>query len=187
MTVRAVAALAAVAVAALLAVRPHPRPSDTGALAVLGTHVAYEASLIGTVLPRLPAAQAADARAVRDATAAQAAQLTAALSRRGYSQAAAQALWARLIGNGAPPPSRVLLYVCSVHAQSDAAQLASTPPGELASTLSAIELTLFVEGQQLSHQVGGALGAQSAAQQRQALHLLAPLLIPADRAYALSA
>jgi hypothetical protein len=184
---RALAALAALAVAAFVTVHPHGRPPAVGALAVLSTHVTYEASLVADVLPRLPAGEAGAAAAVRDSAAAQAAHLGAVLSHDGYPPARAQAVWARLIGNGAPPPGRVLLYVCSVHTQSDAAELAATPPPELAATLSAIELTLFVEGQQLARQVGGAVGAQSAAQQRHALHLLAPLLVPSDRAYALSA
>ena len=184
---RAVAVVCAVAIASLVTFRPHRGPPTVGALAVLSTHVAYEASLVATALPRLTADDAIAARAVRDSASAQASSLSAELTKRGYTPARAQALWARLIGNGAPPPSRVLLYVCSVHTQSDAAVLAATPPGELAATLGAIELTLFVEGQQLSRQVGGALGAVSAAAQRRALHVLAPLLVPSDRAYALSA
>jgi hypothetical protein len=181
---RVLAAVTAVAVAVVFATRGHPRSPQVGTLAVLSTHVAYEASLVDATLGRLPAGQAGAARAVRGATAEQASQLSARLRRQGYPPARAQALWARLIGNGAPAPGRVLPYVCSVHAQSDAAQLAVTPPGELGATLGAIELTLLVEGRQLSRQLGGALGAESAAQQRQALHLLAPLLVPSDRVYA---
>jgi len=184
---RAVAAVLAVAMAAVVAVHGHGRSAPVGPLAVLSTHVAYEASLVGAALPRLPADERAAARAVGDAVSAQAASLAAALTTRGYTPARAEALWARLIGNGVPPPSRVLLYVCSVHAQSDAAQLAAAPPSELGAALGAIELTLLVEGQQLAHQVGGAVGAASASGQRRALHLLAPLLVPSDRAYALSA
>jgi hypothetical protein len=184
---RALAAIATLALAAFVTIHPHGGSPKVGTLAVLGTHVAYEASLVADVLPRLPAAEAGAAVAVRDSAAAQASQLGAVLTRDGYPPARAQAVWARLIGNGAPPPGRVLLYVCSVHTQSDAAQLAATPPPELAATLSAIELTLFLEGQQLAGQLGGSLGAQTAAQQRHALHLLAPLLVPSDRAYALSA
>ncbi|HVM67201.1 MAG TPA: hypothetical protein VMU14_20195 [Acidimicrobiales bacterium] len=184
---RALAALATLALAAVISVHPHGRAPKVGALAVLGTHVRYEASLVAGVLPRLPAADAGAAVAVHDSAAAQAAHLGAVLAHDGYPPARAQAVWARLIGNGAPPPGRVLLYVCSVHTQSDAAELAATPPGGLAATLGAIELTLLVEGQELARQVGGALGAQAAAQQRHALHLLAPLLVPSDRAYALSA
>ena len=184
---RALAVAAAVAAAMALVARGHAPAAAVGPLAVLSTHVAYEASLLDASLPRLPPAQVPEARAVRDATAAQAARLSTLLATRGYPPAKAEALWARLIGNGAPPPSRVLLYVCSVHAQSDAALLAGTPPADLGTTLSALELTLLVEGQQLSRRLGGALGAQSATDQRQALNLLAPLLIPSDRAYATSA
>ena len=185
---RRLAALFAAASAGLAAVtvgRGGAPPA--GPLAVLSTHVAYEASLIDAALPRLPSGQAQVARTVLDVAAAQASQLSALLARRGYPASRAQALWARLIGNGAPAPGRAQVYVCSVHLQSDRAQLAATPTDRLGVTLGAIELTLFVEGQQLSAQVGGAIGPAGASAQRRALHLLSPLLIASDRAYASSA
>jgi hypothetical protein len=184
---RAVAAVVAVVMAGAFVVRGHHTAPPTGALAVLGTHVAYESSLVGAALPRLPAGDVTAARDVGTVVAAQASQLSAALARRGYSPARAHAEWARLIGDGTPPPSRVLLYVCSVHAASDTATLGAAPPAQLGNTLAAIELTLLVEGQQLSRQVGGSLGAHAAAEQRHALHLLAPLLVASDRAYASAA
>ena len=183
---RLAALFAAGAAAAALGVGRGGRSPQTGALAVLSTHVTYEASLVDVALPRLPAPQARAALAVRALASAQASQLSALLARRGYPAAKAGALWARLIGDGAPAPGRAV-YVCSVHLQSDRAQLAATPPGQLGVTLGAIELTLFVEGQQLSSQVGGGLGASGAAAQREALRLLSPLLIASDRAFAAAA
>jgi len=170
-----------------LAVGTGPTAPATPALAVLSTHVAYEASLIDAALGRLPAPDVGPAAAVRAVVGAQAARLSAVLSSRGYPPGRAEAVWARLIGDGVPPPGRAQLYVCSVHAQSDRATLASAPAGDLGTTLGAIELTLFVEGQQLADQLGGPLGARSAADQRLALHLLAPLLVASDRAYASAA
>ena len=163
-------------------------PRGVATLAVLDEHVAYEASLIGASLPRLPADAAPRAGAAVEVLSALSGRLGAALGRDGYPPARALAVWNRAVGNGAPPPSRVLLYVCSVHAlQSDGAALAHTPPGSLAEELSGIELTLLVEGRQLAAQLGGALGAATDAAQRHTLHLLAPLLVPSDRAFAVSA
>jgi hypothetical protein len=162
--------------------RPSPAV-DT--LAVLSEHLGYEGALIDGVLHRLAPADARVASDVRDLTSSQGAQLALALQRRGYSAAAARALWQRVIGDGAPAPSRVLLYVCSVHAlQSDQSELVDTPAGSAAAALGDIELTLLVEGRQLASQLGGPIGAAVDNSQRDALHLLAPLLIPTDRAFA---
>jgi hypothetical protein len=105
------AVLAVAAVAAFTLARGGGSP-PVGPLAVLSTHVTYEASLIDAALPRLPSAQGRVARTVRDVTAAQASHLSALLVHRGYRAAKAEALWSRLVGSGAPAPSRALLYVC---------------------------------------------------------------------------
>jgi hypothetical protein len=166
--------------------RQADRPSPAvDTLAVLSEHLGYEGALINGVFHRLAPADARVADEIRDLTSAQGAQLELALQRRGYSAAAARALWQRVIGDGAPAPSRVLLYVCSVHAlQSDRSELVSTPAGSLAAALGDVELTLLVEGRQLAAQLGGPIGAAVDENQRDALHLLAPLLIPTDRAFA---
>ena len=187
-----VVALAVVILVALggwrLAVAGAATPRDVATLAVLDEHVAYQASLIGASLPRLPAGEGPPAAAAADVLSSLGTQLGVALRRDGYPPARALALWDRAVGNGAPPPSHVLLYVCSVHTlQSDGAALSHTPVGSLAEELSGIELTLLVEGRQLAAQLGGTLGAATDTAQRDALHLLAPLLVPSDRAFAASA
>jgi len=163
-------------------------PPGVTTLAVIDEHVAYEASLLSSSVDRLPAAQEpAAARAAQDLSAL-GAELDRSLQREGYPAGRAKALWAAAVGTGAPPPSRVLLYVCSVHAlQSDGAELASTPVSSLGEELSGIELTLLVEGRQLAAQLGGPVGAAVDASQRDTLHVLAPLLVPSDRAFAASA
>jgi hypothetical protein len=184
----AVAAMVAVAlsIAGFTFRGPADRPSPAvDTLAVLSEHLGYEGALINGVLHRLAPADARIAGEVRDLTSFQATQLVLALQRRGYSAAAARALWQRVIGDGAPAPSRVLLYVCSVHAlQSDQSELVGTPAGSLAAALGDVELTLLVEGRQLAAQLGGPIGAAVDKNQRDALHRLAPLLIPTDRAFA---
>jgi hypothetical protein len=162
-----------------------PRSADVDTLAVLSEHLSYEAALIDGVLPRLAPADARVATAVRDQTSSLTAELAAVLQRHGYSPAKAQLLWRRLIGDGAPPPSPVLLYVCSVHAlQSDHTQLDTAPRGSVATVLADIELTLLVEGRQLAARLPGPMGTATDQNQRVALHLLAPLLIPNDRGFA---
>jgi hypothetical protein len=163
------------------------RPSDVSALAVLHEHVAYESQLLDQALPRLTVSDRRTARAVLGLTSALDGQLARQLAQRGYSPAQAHALWQQVIGDGTPPPSRVLLYVCSIHAtQSDRTELATAPPGTLGTLLGNIELTLLLEGRQLADGLGaGALAASQS--QRASLHALAPMLIPTDQAYARAA
>ena len=163
-------------------------PPAVTTLAVLDQHVAYEAGLIRSALPRLPAPAAGPADQAATLLSSLGVRLDASLRRAGYPAARARALWAAAVGDGAPPPSRVLLYVCSVHAlESDGTALAATPAASLGEELSGIELTLLVEGRQLAAQLGGPLGAATDAAQREALHVLAGLLVPSDRAFARSA
>jgi hypothetical protein len=166
--------------------RPASRSTaDLDTLAVLSEHLGYEAALIDGVLPRLDLADARIATEVRDRTSSVGAELTAQLLRLGYPPAQSQLLWRKLIGDGAAPPSPVLRYVCSVHAlQSDHTELDAAPPDTVGAVLGEIELTLMVEGRQLAARLPGAIGAATDESQRDALHLLSPLLIPTDRAFA---
>ncbi len=169
------------------------RTENVTALAVLHEHVDYERQLLAENLARLSGVGAdADAHAAAQTalglTAALDAELGQRLQQRGYSPARARALWQQVIGDGAPPPGRVLLYVCSIHAtESDRTALATAPPGTLGTLLGNIELTLLLEGRQLAAQLGGATAVAAEQSQRDALHALAPMLIPTDRAFAASA
>jgi len=162
--------------------------SDVTTLAVLSAHVAYEGALVDGVRARLSPADAPVAIAVRSLTATLGVQLSAALRRDGQTPAEAGAIWARVIGDGAVPPSRVLLYVCSVHAlESDHAELDAAPPSALGGLLGEIELTLALEGRQLANRLTGPVGAAADHGQRELLHVIAPLVISSDRAFAASA
>jgi len=166
------------------------RPPDGGvtAVAVLHEHVDYEARLLSRFAGRLSPPDARAADQAFELTSALDARLAQRLRQQGYSAARAQAVWQRVVGDGVPPPSRVLLYVCSIHAaESDAAALTAAAPSALGHELGDVELTLLLEGRQLAAQVGDrSLGAAAGQSQRDALHALAPLLIPTDRAFAAS-
>ena len=158
------------------------------ALAVLHQHVDYEGRLLSQFTGRLSPSDARAADQVLQLTSTLDAKLASRLEERGYSAARAQAVWQRVVGVGVPPPSRVLLYVWSIHAaESDAAALTAAAPSALGHELGDVELTLLLEGRQLAAQVGDrSLGAAAGQSQRDALHALAPLLIPTDRAFAAS-
>jgi hypothetical protein len=158
-------------------------------LAVLHEHVDYEAQLLSRFGGRLSASDARAAGQVLGLTYALDARLAQDLQQRGYSGARAHAVWQRVIGDGVPPPSHALLYVCSIHAaESDATALTAAPPASIAHVLGSVELTLLLEGRQLATQLGDrSLTAAAVQNQRDALHALAPLLIPTDRAFAASA
>ena len=163
--------------------------SDVSALAVLHEHVAYERQLLSRFMGRLSGPDASAAAQVLVRTSTLDARLTWDLRRRGDSAARAHNIWQQVIGDGAPALSHALLYVCSIHAaESDTAALAAAPPATLAPLLGSVELTLLLEGRQLAAQLGDPLLVAEAAQnQRDALHALAPLLIPTDRAFAAAA
>ena len=98
-------------------------------------------------------------------------------------------LWDSRIGDGAPPPDEAQ-YSCSVRAQqTNAEDLATTPAASLAGELGTIELTLLLEGRQLAGELTPIprLAAALDQNQRDALHLLVPLLLPTDRSFAASA
>jgi hypothetical protein len=163
-------------------------PGGVTALAVLHEHVDYEAQLLSRFMYRLSPADAQAAGRVLGLTASLDARLSRDLKQRGYDAVRAHAVWQRAIGNGTPPSSRVLLYVCSIHAaESDTASLTAAPPASVGHVLGDVELTLLLEGRQLAAQLGDpSLGATAAQDQRDALRALAPLLIPTDRAFAAS-
>ena len=162
---------------------------DVSALAVLHEHVAYERQLLSQFMGRLSGPDASAAAQVLVRTSTLDASLTWDLRQRGDSAARAHNIWQQVIGDGAPAPSHALLYVCSIHApESDTAALAAAPPARVAPLLGSVELTLLLEGRQLAAQLGDPLLVAEAAQnQRDALHALAPLLIPTDRAFAAAA
>lgn len=163
-------------------------PTAVDTLAVLSAHVAYEGALADGVRSRLAPPDARVALAAQALTSALGAQLDAALRGDGESPAKARAIWASVIGDGAPPPSRVLGYVCSVHAlESDHAELDAAPPAALAGLFGEIELTLALEGRQLAEHLGGPLGAAVDQAQRDLMHRIAPLLIATDRGFAAAA
>jgi hypothetical protein len=166
-----------------------PRSADgVTALAVLHEHVDYEGQLLSEFMGRLSRPDDRGAGQVLELTSALDDRLAQGLRQRGYSGTRAHAVWQRVVGDGAPPPGRVLLYVCSIHAaETDTAALIAAPPAALGHELANIELTLLLEGRQLATQLGDrSLGAAAAQSQRDALHALAPLLIPTDRAFAAS-
>jgi hypothetical protein len=158
-------------------------------LAVLHEHVDYEGQLLSRFVGRLSAPDARAAGQVLGLTSGLDARLATQLERRGYSGARAHAVWQRVIGDGVPPPSHALLYVCSIHAaESDTVALTAASPASVAHVLGNVELTLLLEGRQLATQLGDrSLTAAAVEDQRDALHALAPLLIPTDRAFAASA
>jgi hypothetical protein len=164
-------------------------PADVTALAVIREHVDYESGLIDQAMSRLTPSDSRSAAAVLALTSALDGELTRQLQEHGYSPARAHAVWQKAIGDGAPAPSRVLLYVCSIHStQSERVQLAAATPDALGPLLGDIELTLLVEGRQLARSLGaGSLSAAADRNQRDALHVLAPLLIPTDRGFATAA
>jgi len=189
-TLLGVAACASVSAAATAHVPGRAATGDLAALAVAREHLAYETVLIDGVVPRLGPVDAAAARRVRDLTAGLDAELAARLARAGVGPGQARALWQARIGDGTPRPGQPVTFSCTLHRrESDAADLVGTARDALSNELASIELGLLVEGRQLAGQLGSApdLARAIDRDQRDALHQLAPLLLPTDRDFAATA
>jgi len=162
---------------------------DGAAVAIASEHLRYESDLMQRELPRLAPDAATVIDEVRSVTDSLDTTLSSQLSRLGLSAGRAQALWKQQVGDGSPANGGYALS-CSLHRQqSDAADLAATPADALPTELAEIELTLFAEGRQLAGDIRSAPALRRSIDddQREAMHHLAPLLIPTDRAYAASA
>jgi hypothetical protein len=188
-----VALAAAISASALTAssaaAESRPASGVVDAVAVASQQLAYESNLIDLTLPRLTPLDAAAALRVREATASLGPTLATDLHRWGVTPAAAASLWEARIGDGGPPPDEAE-WTCSLRAQETHAEdLATTPAPSLAAELGTIELTLLVEGRQLATEMTSLphLAAPLDEDQRDALHLLVPLLLPTDRSFAASA
>jgi hypothetical protein len=171
------------------AAESRPPTGAVDAVAVASEQLSYEAGLIDLVLPRLTGAAAAAAIRVRAMAASLDPTLSADIRRWGVAPSSAAHLWDSRIGDGAPPPDEAQ-YSCSVRAQqTNAEDLATTPVTALAGELGTIELTLLLEGRQLAADLTAIprLAAALDQNQRDALHLLVPLLLPTDRSFAASA
>jgi len=171
------------------AAESRPPTGAVEAVAVASEQLSYEAALIDLALPRLTGADAAAAMRVR----ATATSLDPTLSTDsrwwGVPPSSAARLWDSRIGDGAPAPDEAQ-YSCSLRAQqTNAEDLATTPAASLAGELGTIELTLLLEGRQLAGRLTAIprLAAALDQNQRDALHLLVPLLLPTDRSFAASA
>jgi len=159
------------------------------AVAVASEQLSYETSLIDLTLPRLAPVDAGAAMKVKAVTTSLGPTLAADLHRWGVTPTSAARLWDARIGDGAPPPDEAQ-YSCSLRAQeSNAEDLATTSALSLPGELGTIELTLLVEGRQLATQMAPLPGLATTLDhnQRDALHVLVPLLLPTDRSFAASA
>jgi len=190
LAVSLVAVVSASALTASSAAAETRPPNETvDAVAVASEQLSYEVGLIDQALPRLSGPAAATADRVKATTASLAPTLAADLRRWDVAAVSASRLWQARIGDGAPPAEDAQ-YSCSLRSQeTNAEDLATTPASSLANELGTIELTLLLEGRQLAAQMSPipALASSLDQDQRDALHLLAPLLLPTDRAFAASA
>lgn len=185
----AVAVSASALTASSATAETRPSTDVVDAAAVASEQLSYEASLIEVALPRLAAPDAAAAIRVRAATASLAPTLATDLRRWGVTPESATRLWEARIGDGAPPPDEAQ-YSCSLRdQQTNVEDLDTTPAASLAAELGTIELTLLVEGRELATGMTSVpqLASTLDQDQRDALHLIVPLLLPTDRAFAASA
>ncbi|GAC1529588.1 MAG: hypothetical protein NVS3B12_03070 [Acidimicrobiales bacterium] len=173
------------------------RPGESGAsisqgatAGVFHRHLAYEAELAASVLSRLGPSDAGAARQLLAITRLPLQGLARRMAADHQSEASARRAWEASVGTGAPRPGERSHFACSIGIRrSDAAALAATPAAELGGQFASIELGLMVEGRQLAAALppDDELRLAVDAAQRQALHALAPLLIPTDQAFAASA